>query len=300
MQFGRLENITSVDFGFPPTHPGTEKILGGTRNQNFNVYVGAPIWNDPGFKGKIYPEKARDKDFVKYYGQQFNCIELNATHYRIPEASTIQRWVNAVPEKFKFCPKIHQDISHSENINQCIPAMKAFYERIAGFGSKLGTCFLQLPPTFEAKKMDALRSFLDNCPIRDLAIELRHESWFLDIDALNQFCNYLYKNNFSLNITDVAGRRDVLHQRLTNKTAFIRFVANNLHSTDFKRMDDWVDRLKAWINSGLENVYFFVHTPDKSLVPELAIYFIHRLNHAATLSLTPPTIQQTVHDRKLF
>ncbi|MCX6180372.1 MAG: hypothetical protein NT150_00395 [Bacteroidetes bacterium] len=65
MEFGRLENIDQFNFTFPPNHPGTAKILGGTKSKELYVYVGAPIWNDPGFPGKIYPAKARDKDFVK-------------------------------------------------------------------------------------------------------------------------------------------------------------------------------------------------------------------------------------------
>lgn len=300
MQFGRLEDITYVDFSFPSSHPGTEKILGGSKSETLKVYVGAPVWNDPGFPGKIYPAKARDKDFVKYYGRQFNCIELNATHYRIPEEHTIQRWAEAVPAGFKFCPKIHQSISHSTNISRCIPEMNAFYNCVSGFGNKLGTCFLQLPPGFEAKHLELLLDFLDHCPIRDLALELRHESWFTDTSALNYLCNYLYKNNLALNITDVAGRRDVLHQRLTNKTAFIRFVANDLHPSDFKRLDDWVNRLNTWIQAGLENLYFFVHTPDKSLVPELTIYFIKRLNDVNGLSLTAPEIQKATGHNSLF
>jgi uncharacterized protein YecE (DUF72 family) len=300
MKFGRLENINNVDFTFPLSHTGTAKILGGTKSKTLNVYVGAPVWNDPGFPGKIYPPKARDKDFVKYYGKQFNCIELNATHYRIPEENTVKRWANAVPEGFKFCPKIHQSISHSSHIHQRASEINAFYNSVSCFGNKLGTCFLQLPPGFEAKHIEPLLEFLDHCPIRDLAIELRHESWFTDTDILNYLCNYLFKNNLSLNITDVAGRRDVLHQRLTNKTAFVRFVANDLHPSDFKRMDDWLERLSVWIQSGLENLYFFIHTPDKSLVPDLAVYFINHLNTINGINVKPPEIRKIETDNKLF
>jgi len=300
MQFGRLENITSVDFTFPENHPGTAKILGGSKSKKLNVYVGAPIWSDPGFPGKIYPAKARDKDFVKYYGKQFNSIELNATHYRVPDDNTIKRWVDVVPDGFKFCPKVHQSISHSNDIRKCIRETEAFHRSISLFGEKLGTSFLQLPPQFEARSIDYLLEFLDNSPICNLAIELRHESWFTDTNTLNKLSNYLYKNNLSLNITDVAGRRDVLHQRLTNKTAFVRFVANNLHPSDYKRMDDWVQRFYLWINQGLENLYFFVHTPDKSLTPELAIYFIKQLNKISGLNIKAPEIQKNNIENTLF
>jgi uncharacterized protein YecE (DUF72 family) len=78
-------------------------------------------------------------------------------------------------------------------------------------------------------------------------------------------------------ITDVAGRRDVLHMRLSNRTAFIRFVANDLHPTDFPRIDEWTVLLKKWMEEGLKEIYFFIHTPDKSLCPELANRFLEKM-----------------------
>jgi uncharacterized protein YecE (DUF72 family) len=300
MKFGKIENIDHVDFTFPPSHPGTEKILGGVKNKTFHVHIGAAVWNDPGFPGKIYPPRTKDKDFLKFYGKQFNCIELNATHYRIPDPNTVKRWREMVPEGFKFCPKIHQSISHSSDINHRIGEVNAFYESILHFKNKLGSCFLQLPPTFESKHLELLIEFLDNSPIHDLAVELRHQSWFTDTKALNYLCNYLFKHDLSLNITDVAGRRDVLHQRLTNKTAFVRFVANDLHPSDFLRLDDWVQRLTTWIVHGLEQIYFLIHTSDKSLTPELAIYFINRLNKANHLALQPPKIIENIGEDTLL
>lgn len=300
MKFGHLDNIHGVDFTLPPNHLGIEKVLGGRKSNILNVFVGAPVWTHEEFLGKIYPEKARAKDFLKYYGQQFNSIELNATHYRVPEESTIKRWVDDVPSGFKFCPKIYQNISHHPDLRKCIPEIHAFYERISNFGDKLGTSFLQLPPTFATKQLDILLEFLDNNPILDLAVELRHESWFEDTSALNYLSNYLFKNKLSLNISDVAGRRDVLHQRLTNKTTFIRFVANNLHPSDYMRMDEWVNCLSSWIEMGLEDLYFFIHTPNKGLVPELSIYFIESLNKKLGLQLKPPVIIDTSGYQSLF
>ncbi len=290
MEFGRLENIEQVDFSLAADHRSIKKILGQKRSEHINVYVGCPEWVNEGFIGKIYPSNAKPKDFVKYYGAQFNSVELNATLYRVPDVSTIKRWRNAVPGKFKFCPKLHQSISHSEDISKCKTLIKEFHEAVSYFENTLGTCFLQLPPNFSTARLDLLLDFLDTNPIRDLAVELRHESWFSRTEILDLLCNYLYKNNYSLALTDVAGRRDVSHQRLTNKTAFIRFVANNKLPSDFKRMDDWVEKINAWLELGLERLYFFIHAPDKSMCPELSTYFISELNKRSGLKVAPPVI----------
>ncbi len=87
-------------------------------------------------------------------------------------------------------------------------------------------------------------------------------------------------------ISDVAGRRDVLHQRLSNRTAFIRFGANDLHPTDFPRINDWTVLLKKWLSEGLKEAYFFVHTPDTKLCPELVEYFSQKME---SKTVTPPS-----------
>src|ERR1700741_4852356 len=286
MDFGRLPDISAVDFTLPPDHRSVSKVLGGVKDNSVQIYVGAPVWADPGFIGKIYPENAAPKNFVKYYAEQFNCIELNATHYKIPDVNTIENWVDKVSPHFKFCPKVPQVISHAIHIEHMSGDMNEFTRTISFFGKQLGTVFLQLPPYFGTDKLPRLLTFLDKVNTTGIAVELRHESWFInDSGHLNELSNYLYKNSMGLVITDVAGRRDVLHQRLTNKTAFIRFVANNLHASDFKRMDDWAQRAVKWMENGLVQLYFFIHTPDKSLCPELAIYFIEKINGLTGMKL---------------
>ena len=294
MKFGRLENIETIDFSLPPDHAGIKKVLGGQRSSRVAAYVGSVVWADENLVKKIYPDRAGAKNYVKYYGKQFNTIELNATHYRVPDKETIKRWAEAVPDDFRFCPKVHESISHTQNISQSIELTKHFNDTIQAFGNKLGTSFLQLPPTYNTKGLNYLLDFLDENPIRKLAIELRHESWFEEgNEELKTLCNYLYKNNIALLITDVSGRRDVLHQRLTNKTAFIRFVANDLHPTDYTRMNEWVQRIDSWIQQGLEEFYFFMHSPDKGLTAELTVYFVNRLAMISGIEIRAPKIKST-------
>ena len=52
------------------------------------------------------------KDELGYYSSQFNCIELNATFYRLFPVTTYEGWYAKVPEGFKFFPKLEQSISH--------------------------------------------------------------------------------------------------------------------------------------------------------------------------------------------
>ncbi len=73
--------------------------------------------------------------------------------------------------------------------------------------------------------------------------------------------------------------------RLTNGTAFIRFVGNNLHKTDYTRIDDWVQRMEHWLSSGLETLYFMLHQHDEAYTPELIAYTIKEFNKHCKLNL---------------
>jgi uncharacterized protein YecE (DUF72 family) len=288
MDFGRLPHIEGIDFTFPNEHQGNINILPGFPSEESAVYIGCPIWSEKGWVGKVYPKGTKEKDYLKYYGEKFSSIELNATHYNIPDETTVARWRDAVPEQFKFCPKIPQIISHSKDILKTTESMLHFISVVRVLGNKLGPSFLQLPPYFKPDKIKSLIYFLNALPEDfQLAIEFRHEDWFKDKLKFDKIFNYLEDRRISTVISDVAGRRDVLHQRLSNRTAFIRFAANNLDPTDFTRIQDWSVLLKKWLAEGLKEVYFFVHTPDSSLCPELADYFSEKMK--LKLPSLPPT-----------
>ncbi|CAN5134718.1 hypothetical protein BH23BAC2_BH23BAC2_06970 [soil metagenome] len=78
-------------------------------------------------------------------------------------------------------------------------------------------------------------------------------------------------------ITDTAGRRDLLHMRLTTPTAFVRYTGAN-HATDYTRLDKWTLKAAEWSRLGLQNFYFFVHQNIEKESPFLAAYFIDKLN----------------------
>jgi len=303
MDFGRLPNVDNIDFTLPKDDEGTEQLWAKLKKSDSTpkIYVGCPVWGQKGWVGKIYPSNAKEKDFLKYYTKQFNCIELNATHYRIPGEVTINNWKAAAEKGFKFCPKIPQEISHYKQLENCYDLTTVFCNMIYGLEDHLGVAFLQLSPAFSPYKITVLENYLNQFP-KDipLAVELRHAGWFNNRKIFETVFDLLESKNISSVITDVAGRRDVLHQRLTTSTAFVRFTANDLHGSDFERMNHWVDRIKQWIDKGVETIYFFVHTPTKTLNPELVNYMIDRLNVFCDLNLSRCKIAIPEGQQNLF
>jgi uncharacterized protein YecE (DUF72 family) len=301
MDFGRLTHVDHISFSLPPDHAATAATLQATAHAQPKLYVGCPIWSFDGWRGHIFPNDAKQKDYLKYYSRQFNCLELNVTHYQVPTPLTIRRWKEAVPAHFKFCPKVLQGISHAKEISAMTDLMQEFLAAVMELGEQLGLIFLQFSPYFSAAKLQSLLRFLDAVPASTpLSVELRHESWFSTPSAFDFLCNYLQQRNMGLVIADVSGRRDVLHQRLTNRTAFIRFAANDNHPSDYTRLGDWVQRVTQWINNGLEELYFIIHTPDKTHFPELADNFIRQLNEKAGTAIAPPAFIKELKQGSLF
>ena len=89
-------------------------------------------------------------------------------------------------------------------------------------------------------------------------------------------------------ITDTAGRRDCAHMHITIPKTFIRYVGNSLHKTDFPRIDDWVHRMKYWLDNGVKEIYFFMHMHDEAKSPELTAYLVDKINKACGLNLEGP------------
>jgi uncharacterized protein YecE (DUF72 family) len=276
MKFGKVDHPENVDFTLPKDHPGIRKILSKQKKTNVpNLYVGCAKWNRTDLKG-FYPRGTKDE--LAYYSTQFNSIELNATFYRIFPADVFAGWYEKTPDDFRFFPKFFQGISHWKRLQDCEDTLNEYILNASNLKEKLEMPFVQLPGNFGPKNMDRLEPFFKMLP-KDIkpAIEFRHTDWFNDETTADELYDLLEKYKITNAIVDAAGRRDLLHMRLTTPTAFIRYNGSN-HESDYTRLDDWIDRLEEWIDQGLQNIYFFVHQNLEKASPLLSAHFIEQAN----------------------
>ncbi|MBU3025024.1 MULTISPECIES: DUF72 domain-containing protein [Zobellia] len=277
MKFGKVDHPEIIDFTLPKDHPDTAAVLNGTKGTDrLNISVGCAKWNRQDLKN-FYPRGTKDE--LAYYSSQFNSIELNATFYRIFPAEQYQKWYDKTPEDFRFFPKISRDISHLRRLNDAaFPIVDRYLEVTANLKEKLGTIFLQMHDNFGPKNWDRVVRFVEYWPKEfPLAIEFRHTDWFNDEKVSQELYHLLEENNMANILVDTAGRRDMLHMRLTNNEAFVRYVGAN-HPTDYERLNDWIARLDQWKSQGLQNIHFFVHQNMEVESPLLSASFIDKLN----------------------
>lgn len=287
MKFGKVDSPELIDFSFPEDHLDTSIVLSKYENneQPLNVHVGCAKWNKQDLKN-FYPRGTKDE--LIYYSNQFNSIEMNATFYRNFPHEQFTKWYEKVPSDFKFFPKVNQRVSHLKRLIDFEGPVEEYLDGIVHLKEKLGTVFLQMHSNFAPKDFDKVVRFIEFWPKEiPLAVEFRHTNWFNDDKVSQELCHLLNENSVANIIVDTAGRRDIMHMRLTNDEAFVRYVGAN-HESDYTRLDDWVRRIKEWKLQGLKHLHFFVHQNMEVESPLLSAYFIKKLNKELNCELKVP------------
>jgi uncharacterized protein YecE (DUF72 family) len=287
MKFGQVDDPEQVDFAIPPDHVETAKVLKkASKSHNLEVYVGCAKWNKKDLKN-FFPKGVKDE--LAYYSTHFNCIELNATFYRLFPPEIFDKWYATVPEKFRFYPKLEQSISHFQRLKDVNELVEQNVANMLHLREKLGMPFLQLHDNFGPKDFDRVVTFVENWTYEvPLAIEFRHTGWHNDAAISSQLYSLLESRSITNVLVDTAGRRDLMHMRLTTPTAFVRWVGANEPQSDRSRLDEWIGRISQWKKAGLQKLFFFVHQNDEQESPALAAHFIARLNKKIGTSLPIP------------
>lgn len=147
----------------------TTQLLAGTSGYSFKEWY-----------GHFYPEKLPAKAMLRYYAERLSTVEINATFYRMPSETMLERWATEVPAHFAFTLKAPRRITHHKQLADAGPDATEFLRRAATLGTKLGTLLFQLPPSFK-KDLGRLTEFIDQLPPRPrVTFEFRHPSWHTD------------------------------------------------------------------------------------------------------------------------
>jgi uncharacterized protein YecE (DUF72 family) len=119
-------------------------------------YIGCAVWGYNDWVGDLFPPGSKSADFLSLYSRWLTTVEGNTTFYAVPNPEVVQRLAAETPESFRFCFKLPREISHEGLLAAQIETTRAFVERMAGLGQRLGPFFLQLPPGYRADKIDDL------------------------------------------------------------------------------------------------------------------------------------------------
>lgn len=236
------------------------------------IYIGTSGWSNGYWKGRLYPQDSKSKEFLQFYAQAFNASEINTTFYHLPKSTTVEGWINSVPKDFKFCVKMSRFITHIKRLKEPEQPLQRFFDAIAALKKLMGPVLIQLPPSLKFDA-DIAKHFFDtlkkNHPRYRFAIEARHLSWY-EPEAIK----FLKKYKMAVVIAESGGRYPTV-ENVTTDVVYIRFhgpekLFDSSHSDEMLKA--YADKIEKWQESGHTIWVFFNNTMHE-----------HALDNAATL-----------------
>jgi len=144
--------------------------------------VGTSGYSFKDWVGPFYPPGIRATDQLGFYARHFDCLEVNVSYYRVPDARLFESMAQRSPNGFAFVVKLHGDMTHRSSADDALyerfrRALVPLDERAALHG-----LLAQFPYRF--RNTQANRAFVaglrDRFDGRPLYVEFRHASWILE------------------------------------------------------------------------------------------------------------------------
>jgi uncharacterized protein YecE (DUF72 family) len=208
------------------------------------VRIGCSGWNYPHWRERVYPTGLPQRRWLQHYATLFDTVELNNTFYRLPQVSSVQRWVDESPPGFVFAVKMSRYITHIRRLRGLEQGIPLFYSRIAPLARspKLGPVLWQLPPTFK-RDDERLAATLQALPVGQHCFEFREPSWYVD-----DVYELLRRHGVALVIPD-SPKYPFRTFELTTDWTFVRFHHGhrgrngNYSETELR---EWAERIEGW------------------------------------------------------
>lgn len=147
---------------------GPDRVRIGTSGYSFADWV-----------GPFYPKGTKSGDFLRYYAEHFDTVEVNATYYRIPPPRTLEQMERKTPDGFHFIVKLNQAMTHEQGADPALyRAFLAVLEPLKAAG-KYDGLLAQFPWSFKRtpEHVERLRELRERLAGEPLFVEFRHRSW---------------------------------------------------------------------------------------------------------------------------
>jgi uncharacterized protein YecE (DUF72 family) len=206
--------------------------MADTRATVPGLYVGTSGFSYPTWKPDFYPAGTAQRDFLRFYAERFNSVELNTTGYRLPEEEQFGRWADETPDGFRFSIKM----PHPSRAG-------AFTERVRALGERLGPVRIVVQQAYDDAFLTRLLDSLD--PALEWALDFRHDSW----------------------ARAKTGRITVVNA-LEGDASF-RYLRLREPPYDDAALAEWAGKLRPLLDSGTRLYVYFKHE-DEPLAPQYA------------------------------
>jgi hypothetical protein len=130
------------------------------------IRIGTSGWSYSSWRPGFYPDAMQPADFLRFYAERFDTVELNSTGYRLPNADQFRRWAETAPDGFEFSVKFA--LTRLDRVT-------TFLERVLALGDRLGPVRIVYEGPYDGGTLSFVEgSTPDNVK---LAWDFRDESW---------------------------------------------------------------------------------------------------------------------------
>lgn len=238
------------------------------------VHIGTSGWHYKHWKGPFYPDDFPEKEFLSFYSDCFNTVEINNSFYKLPNKTTLKQWRRTVGDDFIFSVKASRYITHMKKLKDPQEGLPNFLSVIHSLGNKLGPILFQLPPNWRIN-IKRLEAFLAKLPDGHCyTFEFRDKSWFdekiyeLLSDYKVAFCIYELSGQISPEMVT----SDFVYIRLHGPKA-----AAYRGSYSKRQLNMWADKFRRWLKEGKE-IYCFFDNDQKGFAAKNALALQHIIN----------------------
>ncbi len=222
-----------------------------------SAHIGTSGWSYRHWVGPFYPPKTPAAKFLEHYTRHFDCVELNASFYRLPRPATVAGWLERTPPDFRFCVKLSRLITHLRRLEVVEEPLGLFFERFAALRPRMGPVLIQLPPSLTYDRQLLERFLMALKPYsahHRFALEARHESW-TQPEALD----HLGSGGLAWVIAHSGGRFPY-KETATADFVYLRFHGpEKLYGSGYpdEQLREYAPKIAAWLTSGTPVWAFF-------------------------------------------
>lgn len=219
------------------------------------AWIGTSGWSYDHWEGVLYPPGLPGADRRDVYVREFDTVELNASFYRWPSATSFASWRRRLPPWFRMAVKAPRGLTHARALYAPEPWYPRLDTAFRTLGERAGPLLVQLNPRQE-RDDDRLDWFLGHLPpgVR-AAVELRHPSWQQpDVWALLERHGAAY--------VVLSGANLPCHLVATTAFVYIRLHGpshDHLYAGSYSDADLgwWADRIREWCHQGRDVYAYF-------------------------------------------
>lgn len=223
-----------------------------------SILLGTSSFSATGWEGSFYPKGLRPADYLSFYAEHFDTVEVDSSFYACPSAQTVSNWASRTPESFIFSVKVPQVITHEKVLMNCESDFEEFLKTMRLLGPKLGPIVFQFPffnrTAFRDRHefTDRLLPFLKRLPdTHRFAVEIRNRNW---LDA--EFANLLRDHKTALVLQDrswMPSPSELKFDPITADWTYIRWLGDRkaieAQTVTWDRaILDRTDELSTWVD----------------------------------------------------